>query len=259
MSLGLAADAPATAHVLVAEVRSDDDLTIEGPDGHHLQRVRRLRAGEAVTAADGAGSWRLYDVCSATDGRVVLAPVGPVTEEPALIPRVSVAFAPAKGDQAGAVVHQLVELGVDRVVPVSLERSVVRWDGARAEKAVARLQRVAREAAMQCRRAWLPEIAPAAALEAVALQPGLLVADRTGVAAAMLPAAPAEGWLVLVGPEGGLSPGELARVGPAVRLAVGPYVLRAVTAPVAAAAALVGQRMPRRTTSPDPSGSRDST
>jgi 16S rRNA (uracil1498-N3)-methyltransferase len=257
--VGFAANASATAHVLVAEVHGEGDLTVDGPDGHHLQRVRRLRAGEAVTAADGAGTWRRYEVRSATEGRVVLAPAGPVTEEPELLPRVTVAFAPAKGEQAGPVVHQLVELGVDRVVPVSLERSVVRWDDARAEKAVAKLERVAREAAMQCRRSRLPEIGPAAGLDAVTAHPGLLVADPTGVPAPALPAPPPEGWLVLVGPEGGLSPGELARVGSAVRLAVGPYVLRAVTAPVAAAAALVGLRSANRTTSPDSSGARNST
>jgi 16S rRNA (uracil1498-N3)-methyltransferase len=112
---------------------------------------------------------------------------------------------------------------------------------------------------MQCRRARLPEIAPPAGLDAIAVHPGLLVAERTGSPAGALPEAPPEGWLVLVGPEGGLSPEEVSRVGSAVRLGLGPHVLRAVTAPVAAAAALVGLRMHNRTRSPDSSGNGNST
>ena len=91
--------------------------------------------GESVTASDGRGHWRLCTIAEVGEGRLRLAPAGPLTTEPVLTPRLVVAFAPAKGDQAGAVVHQLVELGVDAVMPITVRRSVVRWDGARGEKA----------------------------------------------------------------------------------------------------------------------------
>ena len=143
VTTGFAATAPAVAHVFVDEadgdVHADEPLTVAGDDGHHLQRVRRLRVGEAVTAGDGQGAWRLCEISDVGDGRVVLLPTGPVTVEPELRPRLTVAFAPAKGDQASTVVHQLVELGVDRVMPITLRRSVVRWEGARGEKVLARL------------------------------------------------------------------------------------------------------------------------
>jgi 16S rRNA (uracil1498-N3)-methyltransferase len=257
VTLGFCAAAPAVAHVFVddgqADIRTDATIAIEGDDGHHLQRVRRLRAGEAVTAADGLGAWRLCTVEAAADGRVVLAPTGPLMLEPTLSPRLTIAFAPAKGDQAGTVVHQLVELGVDRVMPVALQRSVVRWEAGREDRALTRLRRIAREAAMQSRRARLAEVVPGEPLAALAGHPGLVVADPAGVTAAEL-GEPAGGeWLILVGPEGGFDPSERSLTATAGRLAIGPHVLRAVTAPAAAAAALVGFRSPIHTQSGDSS------
>jgi 16S rRNA (uracil1498-N3)-methyltransferase len=249
-----AASADTVAHVFVDEVTGDGELVVDGADGHHLQRVRRLRVGEAVTASDGRGRWRLTRVTVADGGTLTLAPESAVTEEPALDPSLTVAFAPAKGDQAGAVVHQLVELGVDRVMPVVFARSVVRWEGEREGKALERLRRVVREAAMQSRRARLPELVAPQPLDAVVAHPGLVVADAGGVAVSEL-APPTRGeWLLLVGPEGGFDPVERARTAAAARLAVGPHVLRAVTAPVAAAAALAGLRRPATTDSPGSGG-----
>ena len=68
------------------------------------------------------------------------------------------AFAPVKGERPEWVVQKLTELGIDRIVPLFSERSVVRWSGARGQATVERLRRVAREAAAQCRRVWLPEV-----------------------------------------------------------------------------------------------------
>jgi len=247
---GFAATAPAAAHVFVDDVTTDGDLRVDGDDGHHLQRVRRLRAGESLTASDGCGHWRLCTIAEVGDGRLRLAPAGPLTTEPTLTPRLVVAFAPAKGDQAGAVVHQLVELGVDGVMPITLRRSVVRWDGERAERARTRLGRVIREASMQARRSRIPELLEPLSLAEIAVHPGLVVADPGGDGPAQLRAFVGPEWLVVVGPEGGFDPAEREQLGAGSRLSVGPHVLRAVTAPVAVAAAFAGFR---RTGSPDSS------
>jgi len=124
---------------------------------------------------------------------------------------------------------------------VRTRRTVVRWDAAKAAAAVDRLRTIAREAAAQCRRARLPEIRPLVDLAALGDRPGLLLADRGGVRAAALPPPGPDGWTALVGPEGGFDPDELASL-PATtpRLAVGPHVLRAETAPIAVLAALRG-------------------
>ena len=233
------ADANAVAHVFVAGL--DDRCEITGDDGHHLQRVRRLAPGEIVTAADGSGAWRSYVVTDVATGRLGLEARGEtqIEHEPPL--PVSLAVALTKGG-LDDVIAAVTELGVARVTPVRTARSVVRWDEDRARRAVARLRVVAREAAMQSRRARVPLVDDVADLAALTSRPGLVVAHREGVSASALPApaaGSATGWTVLVGPEGGLAPEELADLASAPRLALGPHVLRASTAPVAAVAVLV--------------------
>ncbi len=224
---------------------SDPTAPVLGPDdAHHLFDVLRLRSGEPVVAADGAGSWCPCRVAAGPEGRRwrqadladLLVPEGPVVREAETGPRLTVAFAPTKGDRPDWVVQKLTELGVDRIVPLRVARSVVRWEGERGRRAVERLARVAREAAAQCRRARLPEVDPVRTLdelgsefgpEVVLVQPGggPPSLDRTVVA---------------VGPEGGWDPDEVARFGPGMGL--GPTVLRAETAAVAAGTLLCGLR-----------------
>jgi 16S rRNA (uracil1498-N3)-methyltransferase len=241
LALGWAARESAAAHVLV-DGSLVDALTIDGPDGHHLARVRRLRVGESVTAADGAGCWRTYRVEQVTRGSMVLAADSAMRVEPTLEPPLAVSFALTKGEKPETVVARLTELGVDRLLPVITRRSIVRWDEGRAQAATERFERAARDAAMQSRRSRLPVIEPPAAFESLVGQPGLVVADPTGGAIASFPDPGPQGWLLVVGPEGGLDEDELGSLGSAPRLAIGPHVLRAETAAVAGAAALTGRR-----------------
>jgi 16S rRNA (uracil1498-N3)-methyltransferase len=230
------------AHVFVDGPLADE-LVISGADGHHLARVRRLRTDEEVTAADGAGRWRAYRIAEVARTRLVLVAHDGERQEPTLTPPLAVAFALTKGTKPETVVAHLTELGVDRIVPVHARRSVVRWQGARAQDALARLGRVARESAMQSRRARLPTIEAPATVADLVGEPGLVVAERAGRPAAALPEPGPVGWLVAVGPEGGFDPDEQLVLAGAPRLGVGPHVLRAETAAVAAAAALSGLRV----------------
>ena len=240
---GWAAAAGARALVFVATFPAGaSDCWIDGPDGHHLQRVRRLEIDEAVVLADGAGRWVPARVVELGDGSVRVAATGEVVAEPVRAPELTVAFAPAKRDHGTEVTHQLVELGVDRIVPLRTERGVVRWDGDRGVKQLERLRRVAREAAMQCHRARIPEVAPPVTPAQLAGRAGVVLAAPGGrsVSRASLP--DGDAWIVLVGPEGGFAPAELAALGDCPRLAIGPHVLRSVTAPAAVAAALAAIR-----------------
>jgi 16S rRNA (uracil1498-N3)-methyltransferase len=231
---GWAAGASAAAHVFVPTL--DDECAVEGDDGHHLQRVRRLRAGEHVTAADGTGAWRRYEIVDVATGRLDLHATGSALVEPELRPRLCVALALTKDRALDDVVGGLTELGVHRIEPVRSERSVVRWDDRRAAVVVERLRAVAREAAMQSRRARIVEIAPVGELASLRGRPGLVVADRRGSPAGQVSLAPSEEIVIVVGPEGGLAPDELNRLG-APRVSVGQHVLRARTAPLAVVAA----------------------
>ncbi len=122
----------ATAHVFVAAL--DDTCEIEGADGHHLQRVRRVRPGEILTAADGAGSWRRYEVDAGAPGRLTLVARSVVYREPEPRPIIGLALALTKGGALENVVARCTELGVARIEPIRTERSVVRWDAARAPR-----------------------------------------------------------------------------------------------------------------------------
>lgn len=197
-------------------------------DAHHLARVLRVRPGDEVTVADGAGRWRRVRFGDH------LEPVGEVVETPRDRPELTIGFALVKGDKPELVVQKLTELGVDRIVPFRAERSVVRWDEAKASRAHARLVAVARSAAAQSHRPWLPVVESVADLADLAARPGAAMADRTGEAPSL------ERPVVLVGPEGGWAPEERDLGLPGVRL--GPTVLRAETAAVTAGALLTALR-----------------
>jgi 16S rRNA (uracil1498-N3)-methyltransferase len=203
--------------------------------------VRRLRAGELVTAADGAGRWRLYEIDAIEPGRLRLRACGEARRDPELVPGVALAVALTKAGALDTVVARCTELGVASVTPIRTRRCVVQWDAAQAERAVKRLRTVAREAAAQCRRAKLPEIAPVGELHDFAGRPDVVVADRDGGSITELPAPDGAAWTVVVGPEGGLDPGELEAFGDARRLRLGPHILRAETAPIAAVAVLLSR------------------
>ncbi|HYL51409.1 MAG TPA: RsmE family RNA methyltransferase [Acidimicrobiia bacterium] len=228
------ADVDAIAHVFVDELAERCD--IGGDDGRHLRQVRRLQVGERVTAADGTGTWRCYEIVETGRSALRLEARGAPHHDDAPAVTISLAIAPVKGG-LDAVVAAVTELGAARITPVRTLRTVVRWDAAKASHAVTRLRTIAREAAMQSRRTRIPAVDDLVDLDAVAGRQGLVVADRTGRRAfELVPPAFGE-WTVVVGPEGGLAPSELERLS-APLLALATSVLRAGTAPVAAVAVL---------------------
>src|SRR5690606_20681155 len=93
-----AAAARAAAHVVV-EGTLAESLVIDGDEGHHLQRVRRLGVGEPVTATDGAGRWRAYRVEAGREGRLALVATAPLRVEPVATPPLAIAFALTKGQK----------------------------------------------------------------------------------------------------------------------------------------------------------------
>jgi 16S rRNA (uracil1498-N3)-methyltransferase len=216
------------AHVFVADLDRPD---LEDPDRHHLDKVLRLRPGEAVTASDGRGRWRS---CTWVGGG--LEPAGETEEEPAPHPLVAVGFAVTKGDKPEWAVQKLTEVGVDRIVPFVSDRSVVRWSAERADHHLGRWRRVAREAAMQSRRARLPVVEGLVTFSEVVATtlPEALLADPGGSALTL------DHPEVLVGPEGGWSPEELQLARGTVGL--GSTVLRSETAAVAAGVLLTALR-----------------
>ena len=234
------ASVAAAAQVFVDDLAA---VAVDADDHHHLLRVLRLRPGEVVVACDGTGRFRRC-VVAGRGPEDLLRPEGPVVACPRPPWPVTVAFVPVKGDRPDWVVQKLTEAGADRVVVLGSERAVVRWDGERLQHHLQRLRRVARHAAAQSRRPWVPEVVAADDLGQLDRLLGAGGAGGAGSGPLHLAQPggdpPAAGLgAVAVGPEGGFSPAELAGR-PLVGL--GPGVLRAETAAVAAGLLLCSLR-----------------
>ena len=225
------------AHALVDSVDhpvASEELT------RHLWSARRLRHGTAVSVTDGAGSWRLARIGSVGE----LIPDGEVHNVAAPEP-IAVAFAPVKGERPDWCVQKLTEVGVDRIVVLQTDRSVVRWTGTKAAQHLAKLERVAAAALEQCRRAWLPTITgPVSVDELVAGGTTAESSEATGGSWVRADGSgrtlTADDCAIVIGPEGGFSDRERALLSDAV--ALGPHVLRAETAAMVAGAQAVALR-----------------
>lgn len=216
-------------------------VALAGEEAHHLVRVLRLRAGDAVELFDGAGAACRGRVVEAGRREAVIALEERVDRPPPLAFELTCAVCPPKGKRAQRLVEELSELGVSGLAPLVLERSQNRLPSTE------QIERWALEAAKQCQRDRLLEALPPLDLAGLVAAAGAhdlaLLADphQAPPLREALPAAPPARVLLAIGPEGGFTPGELERLRAAglhpVRL--GRTVLRIETAAAALVAALV--------------------
>lgn len=217
---------------------------LDGPEGRHAADVQRLQVGEEVLLSDGEGRLATCTVTAAHRGALDLEVVS-VSTLPEPEPRLVLVQALAKGDRDLMAVESATELDVDEIVPWQADRSIVRWRAERGDKAHRKWQQTVLSASKQSRRARVPVVAELATRHT-------LTARVTGAALALVlheesteplgdVTLPDAGEVLLVvGPEGGISPEELAALTDAgarpVRL--GRTVLRTSTAGPAALAVL---------------------
>lgn len=210
-----------------------DVMVLSGEDARHAARVLRLRPGEAITISDGAGT--VVDARIRVSGAMVEAEVVSRRFVPAASPRVVVFQAVPKAGKLELIVQKLTELGVEEIVPLAARRSVSVWDsrGGKLE----RLRTIARQAAMQSRRAWLPWIADPAIIDDVPEGAIVLHEEASGRLGDLLPAE-LERLTLVIGPEGGFEGAEVdsLREKGCVIAGLGPQILRTETAALAAVA-----------------------
>jgi 16S rRNA (uracil1498-N3)-methyltransferase len=228
---------------------------LDGDEARHLARVLRARVGDVVTLFDGRGRAWQARVARIARAPVELEAVEPNAVEPNTVarfagepapppagPRLTLAVALPKGERQKWMVEKLTELGVARLVPLATARGVAEATAS----AAARLERQVIEACKQCGRDTLMEVVAGRPLDRVLAD---LPAGARGVIAhphappldAAAVQAGATEVIALVGPEGGFTADELAaadRAG-AVRVSLGPHILRVETAAIALAARLV--------------------
>jgi 16S rRNA (uracil1498-N3)-methyltransferase len=233
------------APLFLLEVLPDSgELLVDGAEGRHAVEVLRLAPGERVRVGDGQGTVAEGDVVSAgADGLRVA--VRARLEVPAPTPEFVLVQALPKGDRGPLAVELATELGVDRIVPWTAARCVTRWRDDRIAKGVAKWRAAARAAAKQSRRPRVPEVTDPMTTREVC---GMLADVDLAVVLheqARRPMSglqiPREGAIaVVVGPEGGLTDGEVVafRAAGAEAVRLGPEVLRTSTAGAATLAAL---------------------
>lgn len=222
-------------------------LVLDGHEGRHAAVVRRIGAGEEVDLVDGAGRRARTQVIAASHEGLDVTVVE-ATQEPEPEPRLVLVQALAKGDRDDQAIEAATELGVDAIIPWQSQRSIVQWRGERGRRSHGKWVDTVRAASKQSRRARFP------AVEALVDRPALVSRVRQATVAYVLhedatePLAgaglPERGEvLVVVGPEGGVSPEELTALQEAgaqtVRL--GHTVLRSSSAGPAALAVLSAQ------------------
>jgi 16S rRNA (uracil1498-N3)-methyltransferase len=214
-------------------------VALDRDEARHALGVRRLGAGDGVTVFDGRGSVAeaAIEPGRARDGSTLVR-VRAVRRVPRAGVDLVVGVAPPKGDRLSTMLDMLGQLGAAAIVPLDARFGVVDAGGINR----ARAERILLEAAKQSRSAWVAELRPAATLpafvEAARVEGrSVLLADAGGGPADAVPSARAA---IAVGPEGGFAPEEVdaAVAAGAVRVGLGPSVLRVETAAVALAALL---------------------
>ncbi len=219
-----------------------DEVTITGQDVVHIRSVLRLSAGDRILVGDGSSRDYLCEITSVEEKKVT-AKVCDIFDNFAELPsEITLYQGLPKGDKMELILQKAVELGVSRIIPVEMDRSVVRLDASKKEKKLERYRKIAESAAKQCGRGILPETGPFMSF-AKALQDGL---DRN--ARLLIPYENAEGIgrtkrilqelepgrpvAVFIGPEGGFSDQEIAMAEEkgAETITLGHRILRTETA-----------------------------
>ena len=219
-------------------------VALAGDEARHAAKAARLRVGESVQLGDGRGVVAVAQATSVDADRIELVVMATEHTQP-LIPPLWLGQALAKSGRDEQAIEQATEVGVARIIPLQAERSVVRWDVAKADKATARWQKIVTQAAKQSIQPWRPIVDQVTTVEDL-LGGGhdvqLIALDHRArqslLDVELEDPAGDRPIAVLVGPEGGWSDGEKAALRDAgvVMAKLGPGVLRASSAgPIALA------------------------
>src|SRR4051812_35669379 len=229
---------------LLDSLPQTEELLVDGAEGRHAVEVLRLAPGERVRVGDGQGTVAEGNVLAADAAGLRVAVLARY-EVPAPAPEFVLVQALPKGDHGPLAVDLATELGVDRIVPWTAARCVPRWRDDRVAKGMAKWRAAARAASKQSRRPRVPEVTePMTTREVCGLLADVDLAvvlhERATRPLAELDIPRAGTIAVVVGPEGGLTDGEVVafRAAGAQSVRLGAEVLRTSTAGAAALAAL---------------------
>ena len=224
----------------------DELLTITGPEVNHIRNVMRLKPGEEISVSIGGdGKEYRYGIESYTEDSVLCRLRFVKDKEVELPVKVLLFQGLPKADKMDLIVQKAVELGAAEIIPVSMERCVVKLDAGKAAKKTARWQTIAESAASQTRRSIIPRVlAPMSMKEAVEYAkeqtevrviPYELQEDDGSVKQYLERLKEGQSVSIFIGPEGGFAPGEveLAKEAGIRPISLGRRILRTETAGLA--------------------------
>jgi 16S rRNA (uracil1498-N3)-methyltransferase len=218
-------------------------LLITGIDFHHLVHVLRVKPGAEIVVLDNRRAARRGTIraIGKVSLDVDLAAIVELPPEPSI--KVTVAQALGKGDKCEQVIQHGTEIGAHAFIPLLTSRTVVKLDRKNEAHWPERLARVAKGAAEQSGRGRIPDVLPCEALPDLCKRflqfDAVYMLDGSG--APLGKKSPLQNILILVGPEGGFTPGELtlARESGAIPCSLGPYTMRTETAALVALSRLL--------------------
>lgn len=223
-----------------------DKIVIDGENGRHISRSLRMHVGEEVELCDGDGEVLLCEIESIDGDMVTVAVKSRETDKSESKTKITLYQCLPKSDKLEVIVQKATELGVFKIVPTISERCIAKIDG-KAEKKLARLKKIALEAAKQSRRGIVPEIGEPIKLSKALEQASgtkLFLYEGGGKALKVLLDKADDEIAVFVGPEGGFSENEveLAKKSGAEIVGLGRRILRTETAPIAAVAIIMYEK-----------------
>ena len=225
----------------------NEEMSITGVDAKHIGKVLRMQPGDKLQIVSDDGVSALAEVTAISETTVTVRCLEVLAEshEPAV--KITLAQGLAKGEKMDFIIQKAVELGAYSIVPVAMEHSVVRLDGAKAAKKVERWQKIAEAAAKQSKRDIIPQVQELQSVSEMLANNNCktkIIAyeceDRMSLKTALREAGQMENLLLIIGPEGGISEAELAkaREAGAVPVSLGRRILRAETAGLVAMSAI---------------------
>ena len=226
----------------------DNTITVRGDDARHLINVVRIKSGEQIRVSTSSEDNYLCEVDTIDDGVLTLKIIEEVmtTELPC---KIRLYQAIPKGDRLETVIEKCTELGASQIIPVEMERCVVRLDEKKKEKKLLRYNNIAESAAQQSKRSYVPTVGPFMTFEEAVYDSDsddimriVPYENKNGMADTERALADIDKYrdiAIFIGPEGGFAPREIEALKDSYIISLGRRILRTDTAAITTVATIM--------------------